>query len=130
MQLPIQQSEDSLPTEEGIRSVVHSFYAKVREDDLLAPVFEARLGDHWTRHLDKMVDFWSSVLLATSRYRGQPLVVHGEVGRITPEMWSRWLELFAKTSREQCSEFAASLFIQRSEQIAGHLSRRLNSKEI
>lgn len=124
-----QQPEDSLPSEAGIRSVVHSFYSKIREDDLLAPVFESRLNGRWTPHLEKMVDFWSSVLLATSRYRGQPLVVHGQVGQITPEMWSRWLELFAKTSREQCTEFAATLFIQRSEQIAGHLSRRLNTKE-
>ena len=125
MQTQRQPLLDSLPSEAAIRAVVHGFYAKVRDDALLAPVFKPRLEGHWKEHLDTMVDFWSSVLLTTRRYQGRPLIVHGELGKITAAMWSRWLKLFAETAHEHCEEGVAALFIQRSEQIAGHLSRRL-----
>ncbi len=113
----------SLLTETTIRSVVYSFYIKVKEDDLLASVFEPRLDGHWDEHLDTMVDFWSSVLLSTGRYHGRPLTIHSEIGEVTPEMWARWLQLFGEASREHASEPVAALLSQRAEQIAGHLSR-------
>ncbi len=118
--------ESGLPTEAMIHSVVHQFYAKVRADDLLAPVFAPRLGEQWDEHLGTMVDFWSSVLLSSGRYRGRPLRVHGELGRITPAMWQRWLKLFSDTARELCSAPVAALFVERAEQIAAHLSRSLD----
>ena len=114
---------EALPDEATIRAVVEGFYEKVRTDDLLAPVFGPRLEGHWDAHLDTMVDFWSSVLLTTKRYRGRPLIVHAELGEITPEMWSRWLQLFGETCRERTAPPVAALFLQRAEQIAAHLSR-------
>jgi hemoglobin len=41
-----------------IERLVHSFYAKIREDALLAPVFDARIRD-WDLHLQRMCAFWS-----------------------------------------------------------------------
>ena len=117
-----------LPCEETIRAVVLGFYARVRADDLIGPIFELRLHDHWDEHLETMVDFWSSILLSSGRYSGRPLAIHGELGEITPAMWSRWLELFRHTAREHASEGAAELFIMRAEQIAGHLSRQLSRR--
>ena len=65
--------EAQRPTEVEIRRKVHTFYARVRDDDLLGPVFEERIGTDWDAHLDRMVDFWSTVLLASGRYRGDPI---------------------------------------------------------
>lgn len=118
---PVQQ----LPTEKMIETVVHAFYRKVREDELLNPVFGPRLEERWPAHMATMVDFWSSVLLATGRYRGRPLAIHGQLGEITTEMWSRWLTLFSRTARENCPEGVAVMFEERSRQIASHLSRSL-----
>ena len=116
---------DGLPTEEMIRGVVHAFYETVRNDELLAPVFSNHIDGHWDQHLATMTDFWSSVLLTTGRYRGRPLAVHGQLGDITPAMWGRWLELFEQAAVEHCPENAASLFVERSRQIAEHLSTSL-----
>lgn len=80
---------EGLPDEETIRSVVHGLYSKVETDDLLAPVFEPRLAGHRDEHMETMVDFWSSILLSSGRYRGRPLAIHGELGDITPKMWAR-----------------------------------------
>src|SRR5882757_984654 len=47
-------------TEAMIEHLVHAFYAKVRSDPILAPVFAARIAD-WEPHLAQMCAFWSSV---------------------------------------------------------------------
>lgn len=61
--------------EEALRELVHQFYGKVRQDRLLAPTFEERISN-WSRHLERMVAFWSSVAMMTGRYHGRPVPVH------------------------------------------------------
>ena len=48
-------------TEEMIRTLVLTFYAKVRKDPTLGPIFDQAIGD-WDDHLEKLTDFWSSVM--------------------------------------------------------------------
>jgi hemoglobin len=50
-----------------IEALIRGFYARVRRDPLLAPVFESRIAD-WGPHLDQMFAFWSSLMLQTGRY--------------------------------------------------------------
>jgi hemoglobin len=83
-------------TEEEIATMVHSFYAKVRDDALLGPVFGAHVSD-WDRHLPKMIDFWSSVLRGTARYRGTPMPKHAALPGLDAGTFRRWLELFEET---------------------------------
>ena len=63
-----------LCTEEEVSRLVHGFYASVRKDAVLGPVFEEHVRD-WDRHLPTMVDFWSGALRGTARFRGAPLPV-------------------------------------------------------
>ncbi|MSR19688.1 MAG: group III truncated hemoglobin [Gemmatimonadetes bacterium] len=85
-------------TEQEIRDLVFAFYERVREDELLGPVFEARLEGRWAPHLEKMCDFWSSILLATGRFSGNPAETHARVPGISPAHFDRWLELFQRTA--------------------------------
>jgi hemoglobin len=62
-------------TESMIERLVRGFYAKVRTDALLAPIFQARIRD-WEPHLAQMCAFWSSVALMSGRYHGTPMVKH------------------------------------------------------
>ena len=124
--MPPSIDPEILPDEATIHQVVHRFYEKIRHDPLLGPVFEARLEGRWPEHLATMVDFWSSVLLTTRRYRGRPLTTHRQLGQITPEMWARWIQLFTETTREHAPKAAADLFAQRAQQIAGHLAKSLD----
>jgi hypothetical protein len=48
---------------ESITALVHTFYADVRADPELGPVFDHAIGEHWDSHLARMVDFWSKVML-------------------------------------------------------------------
>lgn len=80
--------------ETAIREMVERFYSRVQEDDLLGPVFARHMSADWPEHLDRMVDFWSSVLLASGRFRGNPRARHDAIPGLRPEHFDRWLELF------------------------------------
>jgi hemoglobin len=88
-----------LCTEEEVSELVHAFYAKVHEDPLLAQIFNAHVKD-WDHHLAKMVDFWSSTLRGTARYRGTPMPRHAQLPGLSPDLFKRWLSLFHQTTRE------------------------------
>lgn len=111
-----------------VHRVVHGFYARIRSDDLLGPIFNGAIAeDRWDTHLANMVDFWSSVLLMTGRYAGRPMAAHllldarrGEQGmpRLDQPHFDHWLALFRATVTETCPPEAAALFIHRAEKIA------------
>lgn len=95
-------------TEDSIAALVDAFYARVRQDPELGPVFEAAVQD-WPEHLSTLTDFWSSVMLSSGRYHGRPMQVHARQP-IRPEMFDRWLTLWGETAGEMFAPEAADLF--------------------
>lgn len=108
-------------TEAMIARLVPAFYAKVRREPVLGPIFEAAIGDGWDAHLAKLCDFWSSVMLMTGRFKGRPMPVHVAIPDIGPDHFARWLALFRETAAEVCPPPAAALFQARAEMIAESL---------
>ena len=106
-------------TEAMIEQLVRGFYARVRSDAVLAPVFEARISD-WEPHLQQMCAFWSSVALMSGRYHGTPMVKHMPLP-VDAGHFDRWLELFEATAGEICPPKAAAHFIERARRIAASL---------
>lgn len=106
-------------TEAMIERLVHGFYAKVRRDPVLGPIFDARV-QHWGRHLDQMCAFWSSVALMSGRYHGTPMVKHVPLP-VDAGHFDRWLELFETTAGELCPPQAAAHFVERARRIAASL---------
>jgi hemoglobin len=107
-------------TEDMIRELVHAFYATVRRDPLLGPIFNAKVGN-WDEHLTTLCRFWSSVMLLTGAYKGRPMVVHAALPDLSATHFARWLALFKETADEVCPPEAAELFIDRSQRIAESL---------
>ncbi len=101
-----------------IDRLVRHFYAQVREDPVLAPIFEPRIGD-WEPHLQRMCAFWASVMLRTGDYHGQPMPMHADLP-VGAAHFDRWLELFGTSARRVCGP-AALLFIERARRIAQSL---------
>lgn len=85
-------------SEQSIANLVNTFYARVRQDTLLGPVFNGAIGDHWPEHLATLTDFWTSVLLASGRYKGNPMMAHLAIPQMDPQHFSRWIELWRETS--------------------------------
>ncbi|MCL4767026.1 MAG: group III truncated hemoglobin [Hyphomicrobiaceae bacterium] len=107
-------------TEPMIRDLVGTFYARVRQDSLLGPIFNAEVED-WGDHLARLCAFWSSVTLMTGRYKGKPVPAHARLPGISNRHFAHWLALFAETALEVCPPAAAGLFIDRSQRIAQSL---------
>ena len=93
-------TERDVVSEDGIRRLVDAFYAKVRVDPELGPVFARAIPGDWQPHLNKMYAFWSSVMLTSGRYKGNPVAKHLVVEGITLELFERWLALFDETCGE------------------------------
>jgi hemoglobin len=109
-------------SENQIVTLVDAFYAKVRRDEILAPIFERAIApEAWPIHLAKMYDFWSSVMLTSGRYKGNPLAVHMRVAGLEAGMFARWLALFRATAEELFPAELAASFREKSERIAESL---------
>src|SRR5690606_2070501 len=83
-----------------IDALVEGFYARVRDDALIGPIFAERIAD-WGPHLAQMKLFWSSVALSTGVYQGRPMPKHLPLP-VDARHFDRWLELFEATARDLC----------------------------
>lgn len=106
-------------TEEMIDTLVRRFYAHVRQNEVLGPVFQSRISD-WEPHLERMTAFWSSVALMSGRYHGRPMDAHLPLP-VDAAHFDIWLEIFEKTAHEVCPPKAATHFIERAHRIAESL---------
>jgi hemoglobin len=113
-------------TEPMIRTLVETFYARVRKDPVLGPIFNREVED-WDEHLGKLSDFWSSVTLMSGRFKGRPMATHAAVGDITPAHFVHWLALFGQTAGEVCPPAAAALFAAKARTIGQSLQMGLKT---
>jgi hemoglobin len=106
-------------TEPAIAELVSRFYAKVRRDPTIGPVFDAAVED-WDAHLQTLNAFWSSVMLTTGRYKGNPMAAHMK-HPIRPEFFERWLQLWGDTVGEMFAPAAALQFRDKAARIGESL---------
>jgi hemoglobin len=107
-------------SEQQIKDLVHRFYAKVRRDPELGPIFNGAIKD-WDLHLEKLTDFWSSVMLTSGRYKGNPMAAHLRLKSARPAHFERWLSLFGETAAELFPPETAQAFVTRAENIGRSL---------
>ncbi|UVO52895.1 group III truncated hemoglobin [Sphingomonas sp. SUN039] len=102
---------DALGIDAGfINALVEGFYARVRADAVLAPVFASRVDD-WTPHLLRMKQFWAAVLRGDGQFEGSPMRLHAAIPQIERPEFLRWLALFDETLGEIERDPAASTLI-------------------
>ena len=107
--------------DEALEKLVRTFYARVRVDAELGPLFNGAIDD-WPGHLEKLGAFWSSVMLTSGRYKGQPVPAHMKhKDRISPELFDRWLGLWKQTTDDLMAPEAASELQAKAARIAESL---------
>ena len=112
-------------TEEAIHRLVDDFYDKIRTDPELGPIFLRVIPGDWDPHLATMRRFWSSVMLTSGRYKGDPVTVHRRVAGIEMELFDRWLRQFHQTSRELFVDDLANALLEKATRIAESLKLAL-----
>ncbi len=93
------QKQD-IKSREDVAKLIHAFYAEVREDDLLGPIFNSMIKD-WDKHLDLLTDFWETNLFFVKKYTGNPLEAHVRTDKfnnhtINEFHFGTWLNLWFK----------------------------------
>lgn len=105
----------------SITKLVHEFYDDVRADAELFPIFNAAIGSNWVPHLDRMVDFWSTVMLGSKSFQGNVFGKHMLLSGINPDHFVRWLALFEATASRLFSPEIAQDFHVTAQRIAASL---------
>lgn len=109
-----------LCTEEEITQLVYGFYDKVRGDAVLGPIFNQHVKN-WDTHLPTMVDFWSSALRGTARFKGSPMPKHAALPDLSIELFQHWLALF----RETTSALPNAALADRANELAKRIAQSL-----
>lgn len=90
----------AIETRKDISILVHAFYDRIREDELLGPIFNGHIAEEkWPVHLNKLTDFWESNLFGAASFSGSPSKKHIQVDTnvghtINQAHFAHWLELW------------------------------------
>lgn len=100
----MEERSKQIDDRQDISVLVRTFYAKIREDVVLGPIFIANITD-WESHLELLTDFWETQLFLKRKYHGNPVTAHQEVDdkmnhTITSEHFGLWLNLWFETIDE------------------------------
>lgn len=118
-------NNDVTPTHEEIRALVEAFYARVRADERLGPIFAARVDD-WPAHIERLTDFWHSLMLSSGRYKGNPFAAHQKLAPdLDAALFERWLALWEEATNEAFPPEIAVRFQFKARRVADSLKAGL-----
>ena len=92
-------SKPALECRADLERLIDLFYARVRVDPMIGPIFNDVAQVHWETHVPKIYDFWDSLLFGAGNYRGRPFPPHIPLD-LKAEHFQRWLSLFFATTDE------------------------------
>jgi hemoglobin len=87
-----------------------NFYASVRVDPLIGPIFNGVIED-WSAHIDKIAGFWSLQMGGPSDYRGGLMARHFPLS-LKSEHFDAWLGLWERSCRAHFEEPEAEEVVQ------------------
>ena len=112
---------EDIISEADIKELIDAFYKKVIVDPVIGSFFTDVVRLSWEEHIPIMNNFWGSILLGTNTYHGNPMIKHIELDKkqaLSPEHFSRWLQLWEATVREHYSGLTADEAVSRARTIA------------
>lgn len=121
--------KQDIQNREDVSTLVHTFYARVRENEEIGYFFNETIED-WPHHLEKLTDFWESNLFMVSKFRGNPAVAHRGVDqkfdqRISQEHFGEWLNMWFQTIDELFEGDRANIAKNRARNMAHNLFMNL-----
>ncbi|MET0982890.1 MAG: group III truncated hemoglobin [Telluria sp.] len=105
----------------SISILVGDFYTDIRRESVLQPVFDRAIGANWEPHLERMVDFWCSVMLSSGEFKGNVFGKHMQLQGIEMAHFRRWLGLFETHVRRLFEPAVADEFMAVARRIAASL---------
>jgi hemoglobin len=109
----------------GISRLIKWFYARVRFEPDLEPIFDAHI-EKWGPHLEMIIDFWCGQVGGPSPYAGG-MGRHFRMG-LAPEHFATWLRVWEQNCRDLLQPREAAEMIQLAQTIADDLMRMIARK--
>jgi hemoglobin len=122
----MKQGKQTISSREEVIKVVDRFYSKVRQDELIGPIFTEQAKVDWDEHLPKLYNFWEDLLFGTENYHGRPFPPHMKFN-LKIEHFERWLKLFVETIDENFSGLKAEEMKARALRIAQNFLRNIEA---
>ena len=119
-----QKNKVVIESKQEIILMVDTFYNKVKQDELIGPIFTDTAKVNWDEHLPKLYNFWEDLLLGTDNYKGRPFPPHFKLN-LQLEHFERWLSLFFDTIDENFTGLKANEAKERALRIAKKFSVNL-----
>lgn len=97
---------NAIQSRKDIYNLVCAFYAKIRKDNLLGPIFNGHIPDEkWSEHLKTLTDFWDTKLFGSKNFKGNPSQKHINVDKnlgysVEQKHFGRWLQIWFETIDE------------------------------
>lgn len=113
--------------------LVDEFYKKVVKDELIGKFFTIVVNFDWDVHIPIMVSFWETVLFGKASYKGNPMIKHVELNKLSklePLHFTRWLDLWKETLNENFTGTIASEAMTKAQTIAKLMQSKLNPEII
>lgn len=114
----------TIENRQDIIKIVDSFYNKIRQDELIGPIFTVQAKVNWDEHLPKLYNFWDDLLFGENNYQGRPFPPHFKLN-LKIEHFERWLKLFIETIDENYAGLKADEMKNRALRIALNFSMNL-----
>lgn len=114
-----------------INRLMDLFYGRIRQEERLGPIFNDSIPeDHWPAHLEKIGDFWETILLQNPKYRGAPMPAHIRIDQVFPlakDHFDRWVALFHEAVDELFSGDVANEAKRRATLMAGLINFKVEA---
>jgi hemoglobin len=104
---------------DGISDLLRHFYADVRQDPLIGPIFNAQIKD-WKQHLEIIGKFWETIIGGPQTY-ARPMPMKHLPLRLREEHFERWLFLWQVNCRGHLPSEPAREMID----LAHHITSKL-----
>lgn len=122
-----------IETRVDLEKMLHAFYRKVFDDDVISYFFTDVVPLDLEHHLPVITDFWEAVLFNQHSYRKNVMEVHQNIhgkSAIEKKHLERWLQLFGQTIDEIFAGSKAELAKQRAKSIATLMEIKLHHNGI
>jgi len=114
-----------IQSREDIILLVNEFYKKALIDPSIGPVFHSGIDmDHWDEHKERIYNFWETVLLGASSYKGNPFYKHMHLP-LEDRHFDTWFKYFKDTVEELFEGEKANEIIDRADKMSLMFSSKL-----
>src|SRR5687767_7282597 len=99
-------NKPDIESKEDVLRLVTLFYEKAIPDEIIGHFFTKVVQLDFEKHIPKIAEFWSGILLGNSEYQGNPMEAHVKLNQRSPveqKHFDRWLTLWKQTLAENFS---------------------------